>query len=198
MAIVGFIVAFAVMKYLKSNSQYHPWSFVFIIEGVFTMLWGILAYYITPDIVERAKFLTETERTTWLENLKSDKSSAKHEINRKQIIEALLDFKIWLLSIIYLCYQAVITAIVFAAVPIIKEIGFDSYNSILLGIPSGILVFLIMIILSWSADKFNDRSMHIIVAALLSYIAFFSLIFFQPQNLKQTWVLYALSLFAVH
>ena len=177
--------------------MYHPWSFVFFIEGGLTILWGILSFFITPDIIERVKFLTVAEKDLWLAKLKADQSKAKHEVNKSQVFEALLDYKTWLLSIIYLCYQTVINALVYTSVPIIKNFGFDRYNSILMGIPSGGIVFMVMMILSWSSDRVNDRSRHILIAGLFSYVAFVPLIFFHPKNTIEMWILYVLTFFTV-
>ena len=41
---------------------YHSWSWIFILEGIVTVLLSILAFFTIPDFPEDAKWLTAEER----------------------------------------------------------------------------------------------------------------------------------------
>ena len=55
------------MKAFDNVSGYlHSWSYLFIIEGGITVFMGIVAYFITPDIPSRAKFINDEERKVFI------------------------------------------------------------------------------------------------------------------------------------
>lgn len=40
------------------------WAWIFILEGLFTVLIALASYWVIQDFPDRAKFLSETERTS--------------------------------------------------------------------------------------------------------------------------------------
>lgn len=39
------------------------WRWIFILEGIVTVIFGLLAYFFLPADIQSAKFLTDEERT---------------------------------------------------------------------------------------------------------------------------------------
>jgi hypothetical protein len=78
-----------------------------IIEGAFTIAWALVSYVICPNVPEKARFLTENERTFILNRQRLDKTQTSLTFDRHQAIEAILDYKTWFLFCIYFIWQAV-------------------------------------------------------------------------------------------
>lgn len=74
------------------------WSWIFILEGLLTVIAGILSFWIIQDFPDTAKFLTEEERTVVIRRLQQDDqfSAAGEKLKWKYIFESLLDWKTWL------------------------------------------------------------------------------------------------------
>ncbi len=56
------------------------WAWIFILEGLFTIIIGIISYFIIQDFPDTAKFLSETERmyiTYFLESLQHAQHAPK-------------------------------------------------------------------------------------------------------------------------
>jgi sugar phosphate permease len=53
----GNIVAFCIQK-MHGLADLNGWQWIFVIEGIFTVLLGILAYLYVPDFPDRNRFLT--------------------------------------------------------------------------------------------------------------------------------------------
>jgi hypothetical protein len=95
-----------------------------IIEGVFTIAWALVSYIICPNVPEKARFLTENERTFILNRQRLDKTQTSLTFDRRQAIEAIFDYKTWFLFCIYFIWQAV-------------NIAFSTFNpSIIAGLVS--------------------------------------------------------------
>lgn len=76
---------------------YHAWRWVFILEGTFTVLLGILAFFIIPDWPENATFLPPDQRKVLLARLSEDAGPAVMDrLDRKALKRCFLDWKIYL------------------------------------------------------------------------------------------------------
>ncbi|KAF7356464.1 MFS domain-containing protein [Mycena venus] len=73
------------------------WSWIFIIEGLATIVAGIASYWIVQDFPDTAKFLTETERTFMIRRLQGDDqySAAGERLQMKNIWSSFRDWKTW-------------------------------------------------------------------------------------------------------
>ena len=73
----------------------HGWSWIFILEGLSTVVAGILSFWIIQDFPDNAKFLTEVERTIVIRRLQSDNqhSAAGEKLKMKYIRQSLSDWK---------------------------------------------------------------------------------------------------------
>ena len=71
------------------------WSWIFILEGLLTIVAGILSFWIIQDFPDNAKFLTEAERTIVIRRLQSDDqhSAAGERLKMKYIRQSLSDWK---------------------------------------------------------------------------------------------------------
>lgn len=75
-----------------------PYQWMFIIFGVFTVLFGSTLWWLMPDSPVSATWLNERERLIAVERLKSNKTGVKNNHHKwPQVKEALLDGKVWML-----------------------------------------------------------------------------------------------------
>ena len=83
------------------------WQWIFILEGIVTVLGGILVPFILPDSPETAKFLTEEERQTIIRRLRQDAGTPAGQVETKEPFQwrfvraAFLDWKIWFAIFIF-------------------------------------------------------------------------------------------------
>lgn len=74
------------------------WAWIFILEGLLTVIAGAMSFWIIQDFPDTAKFLTEAERTVVIRRLQEDDqfSAAGEKLKWKYIWQSLLDWKTWL------------------------------------------------------------------------------------------------------
>lgn len=80
------------------------WSWIFILEGIVTALFGIASFWVVHDFPDEATFLTPEDRARVIRRLKMDQqSSAEHEeFKMKYVWMAVKDYKMWLGMVIYM------------------------------------------------------------------------------------------------
>ncbi|KAH9944122.1 MFS general substrate transporter [Epithele typhae] len=83
------------------------WAWIFILEGLFTIICAIASFFILSDFPDTAKFLTEAERVWVVRRQQADMkfSAAGEPFKMKYIWQALADWKTWLAMGIYMGFD---------------------------------------------------------------------------------------------
>jgi len=76
------------------------WAWIFLLEGLVTIVAGFLSFWIIQDFPDSAKFLTNAERTVVVRRLQSDNqhSAAGENLKMKYIWQSLSDWVTYLTS----------------------------------------------------------------------------------------------------
>ncbi|KAG5647846.1 hypothetical protein DXG03_007770 [Asterophora parasitica] len=101
------------------------WAWIFILEGLATVVAGAASFWIIQDFPDTAKFLTEAERTVVIRRLQSDDqfSAAGEKLKLKYILMSLRDWKTWLGMIVYAGCDAPLYAFSLFLPTIINQLG---------------------------------------------------------------------------
>ena len=73
------------------------YSCIPVLEGLATVLAGVISFWVIQDFPDTAKFLTEAERTVVIRRLQGDDqfSAAGETLKMKYIFKSLSDWKTW-------------------------------------------------------------------------------------------------------
>lgn len=72
------------------------WRWFFIIFGILGLVWAAVLTMYMPDTPLSAKFLNERERAIAVERVRDNRTGiSNREFKKDQLIEALLDVKVW-------------------------------------------------------------------------------------------------------
>ncbi|KAL4951873.1 MFS general substrate transporter [Aspergillus filifer] len=140
------------------------WRWLFIIEGLATIVLGVIAMIVLPDFPGTTKWLTEPERIVAQARLAIDAGSVdlldeeKVPIS-KGIGRAIRDYRVWLFACLQMATTASISYSHFFPT-LIQQIGFDNNNTIvlLLTSPPYVVAFVWSVSFAWSADWMQLRS----------------------------------------
>ncbi|MGC3894619.1 MFS transporter [Pseudomonas urmiensis] len=146
------------------------WQWMFLIQGLPTVVLGILAIKLLSDGYHKAAWLSPAERQLIEADLKADAAS-KPATSGDSVLSVLTNPLIWTFGFVYFCIQSGVYAINFWLPSIIKNMGFD--NPLLIGWLSAIpylLAGVFMIIVGRSADLRNERRWHLVVPMLMGAI----------------------------
>jgi sugar phosphate permease len=72
----------------------NSWRWIFILEGIFTIVISFLVFLLVPDFPENTKILTTAEREHLLEVLRQDKGDQKIDIKGTNWFKVICDYKI--------------------------------------------------------------------------------------------------------
>ncbi|KAH3668223.1 hypothetical protein OGAPHI_001977 [Ogataea philodendri] len=145
------------------------WSWLFLIEGISTLLIGIVAWFtMVPSAVQTKKFwnkkgwFTEREEKIVVNRVLRD-DPTKGDMNNRQgltpkmLFEALADYHQWPTYLLSLF--AIIPTITLNAyfTLLLKNLGFTTFQANLLTIPSYIIHIILLIGITWYAEYAKER-----------------------------------------
>ncbi|EGO03746.1 hypothetical protein SERLA73DRAFT_175369 [Serpula lacrymans var. lacrymans S7.3] len=170
----GGLIAFGIQHSQPIIAQ---WRLLFIIEGAPTILLGILCLFILPDRPDSTSFLTESERKLALDRMSRGTSGdTGHTINRRHIIAAFLDWRVYVAGVIYFGLNCALASISAFLPTIIKTLGHSNAVAQLLTVPPYASAGIAMVLLSYSSDRMQSRGIFTAASCLIGVIGYILLL----------------------
>jgi nitrate/nitrite transporter NarK len=152
------------MTALSGAHGWAGWQWLFLVEGVPTVLLGVIAYFYLDDKVQDAKWLTDEQKAVIERKLVEEKPDGLlHSVK-----DGLLNPKILLVSAIYFFYTMGLYGVSFWLPSLIKSSGVADplHVGLLTAIPYAVGA-LAMVVVSVSSDRMGERRWHLIVPGLV-------------------------------
>ncbi|TID23444.1 putative mfs transporter protein [Venturia nashicola] len=172
----GGILAFGIAK-MNGIGGYKGWRWIFIIEGLLTVVISCAAYFFISNYPDTAKFLSDRERSFIQARLAADSDSTRNEVfTWANVKKALLDHKCWLYGLAFHTMSLPLYTLSLFLPSIIKDLGYTSAKAQLLSIPVYALATLLTVLIAYTSERFHLRSPFAIASSLLAMIGYIILI----------------------
>ncbi|KAH8833207.1 MFS general substrate transporter [Flagelloscypha sp. PMI_526] len=154
------------------------WAWIFLLEGIATVIAGIASFWIIQDFPDTAKFLTEAERVAVIRRLQSDDqfSAAGEKLRWKYIVQSLVDWKTWVGMLCYAGCDAPLYAFSLFLPSIISELGYKATPANLLTVPVYVFACIITCIVGFLADRYERRGLYNLIFLSLGAVGYIILI----------------------
>ena len=155
--VIGNPVSGWIMDQLSGAMRLAGWQWLFLAEGIPSILVGFWVIYYLDSSIEEAKWLTAEEKALLASNLLTED---QHKTQHK-LIDAFTSGKVWALCAIYFTLMIGLYGITFWLPTIVKAFGIKGYFKVGLvtAIPYGVAV-IGMVVLSHHSDKTGERRLH--------------------------------------
>ncbi|OOQ91533.1 putative MFS transporter [Penicillium brasilianum] len=175
----GGLLAAAIAK-MDGVGGKQGWAWIFILEGLVTIVIGFISFWCVYDFPDRATFLSPADRARVLRRLAADQqSSAEHEEFKMSYFWASVkDWKTWTGAIIYMGADGSLYAFSLFVPTIINELGTKKHNpSIvnileLLSVPPYAAAAILTVTIGFIADRTRQRGLCNIAVSFLGMIGF--------------------------
>ncbi|KAI9693857.1 MAG: hypothetical protein M1822_003128 [Bathelium mastoideum] len=154
------------------------WAWIFILEGLATVVIAVISYWMVFDFPDEATFLSDDDRARVVRRLKLDgQSSAEHEDFKMQYLwAAVRDWKTWVFAVIYMGADMPLYAFSLFLPTIIAGLGYDGIKANLLSVPPYAAAAVMTVAVGWYADRTRRRGLCNIVISFLAIAGFGMLI----------------------
>lgn len=172
----------AAIQNMDGLSNIAGWQWIFIIEGLATVVIGGISFWMVHDFPDEAKFLSDEDRARVLWRLKQDQqSSAEHEeFKIDYLYAAVKDWKTYAGMLIYMGPLMPLYSFSLFLPTIIQNMSFTSPDAViknqLLSVPPYVLAALLTIVVGFWSDRSGRRAIFNICCAPVSMAGFIMLI----------------------
>ena len=164
--VIGGPLAGYIMTNLNGANGWQGWQWVFLLEGIPSVIAGLVTWFYLTDKPEQATWLTQRERDLVHADLEQDAKALGHR--EHSLLASLKDSKIWLLIGVFFCIIAANSSLTFYGPTLVKEVGFTSPVAVGWIMSGAYLCGAIgMILNGYFSDKHQEARYHCGLAAAL-------------------------------
>jgi ACS family tartrate transporter-like MFS transporter len=140
------------------------WRLMVGVEGLATVAFGLMAWFVFVDRLDDAKWLSAEEKALLAQDAASDVAERSGPAGGR----FLTDIRFWMSAIIWFCLLAGAQGIIFWMAQVVKQVagGSTLEVSLITALP-WVGVGLGMWLNAWSSDRRGERHLHLAVAAVL-------------------------------
>ena len=161
----------AIMHFLHMSGGLKGWQWLFLLEGVPSVLLGFVVLYALTDRPEEAGWLAPEERD-WLVRHMRQEEHEQRERHGADKLAAMMNRRVWLLIAVYFTVAVGANASGGYFPTLIKRAyaGLDEFQiGLLLALPH-LASVVGMTLWSWHSDRTGERRVHVALAALLAAV----------------------------
>ncbi|RVX74793.1 hypothetical protein B0A52_01070 [Exophiala mesophila] len=158
----GPIFAYCLSLIRVGDGMYQQgWRWIFIIEGICTIVVGFISPWFLVDFPEKAKFLNERDKHIALARLQENKvktSSVEGHATVKEVLRMLLDWKLIVFSFQYFTAAATVYALAYFQPIILRQgMGYSYALAQLLSSPPYVFAVFMSLTSAWVSDRLQIR-----------------------------------------
>ncbi|GAB7357005.1 hypothetical protein MBLNU459_g7834t1 [Dothideomycetes sp. NU459] len=172
----GGLLAYALAK-MAGIGGYNGWRWIFIIEGLATVVIGVASKWMVVDWPEKATFLTEAERALLVARLAADTGDATmNRLDKRAAKRIFSDWKIYCGIVMYFGVVNTGYATSFFIPTIIKELGYTSAAAQVRSIPIFVAAAVCAVITAFASDRLRHRFGFTILGVCVAFIGYIILL----------------------
>jgi ACS family tartrate transporter-like MFS transporter len=152
------------------------WRWLLILEGMPAVVCGVLTYFLLPSRPAEAKFLNQEEKE-WIAAELAREEGEKLASHKISALKALMNKRVWQLGLIGFALNIGMYGMSFWMPQLVKSLSSGNSNSLI-----GLLVMIphlvglaVMVMVSRSSDRKQERRFHAAIPAIVAGIALASL-----------------------
>ncbi|XWX01510.1 hypothetical protein V2A60_009538 [Cordyceps javanica] len=151
----------------------HSWQWLFILEGITTVVVSLASIYVLPDFPSNTVWLTAEERALAIHRLHAHNGSADEERGPllQGLKQAVMDYKVWLLTLIVVLKTSAGAVTQFIPT-LVDTFHFTKVQTLLMTAPPFVFAAVVALAVSISSDKLGERCLHLVIPLTFALIGF--------------------------
>ncbi|KAG8711366.1 hypothetical protein FRC08_015979 [Ceratobasidium sp. 394] len=152
----GGAIAYGV-GYMNMVGGLEAWRWLFILEGIPSILSSLLIWFFFPDFPETAQWLSLDERNRAVTRLEGGASQGHSRVTWTEAIQTSLSWRIWAHCIAYVTIAVPFSSLSLFSPTIVAGLGYTGLKAQLFTVPAPYAcAYVVTVSLSWLADIKNQ------------------------------------------
>ncbi len=162
--VIGGPLSGMIMQRMAGVAGWAGWQWLFLLEGIPSLVMGVAVYFYLPDAIAKARWLSVAEQALLTRNLAAEPAGVEHA----SVFATLRDARVLVFAGISFCFVMGLYGISFWLPQLIRTMGVEDAARIglLSGIPSAFAA-VFMVAVGWSSDRRGERRWHLIFGAVM-------------------------------
>ncbi|KAJ2162568.1 hypothetical protein GGF46_000571 [Coemansia sp. RSA 552] len=179
----GGLIAYGVAKNL-AHETLAPWRLLFIIEGIPTIVLGLISIMLLPNSPETLEgwFVTPEEKQAAIDRARTGHNIDSSSLDRRQLVAAFKDPKNLFTSIIYIGLNIPLASYTSFLPTIVSLMGYADAEAQLMTVPPYACALVCVFVVSWNSDRTRRRGYHVAGSAGFACLGYILLI--SSSNIK--------------
>ncbi|KZV68747.1 MFS general substrate transporter [Peniophora sp. CONT] len=170
----------AAIENMAGDRNIAGWAWIFILEGVFTTVFGIVSYFIIPDSPNNVRLLSKAEREAYVQSLAQDWSGDADADGKETEVFSWSEVSsvftnaphVLLLSLPLFFNGVTLYGLANFTPTIVGALGFSTTRTQLLTVPPYACSFVLSLLIAWVSDRYKQRGVFAIFSSLLGAVGY--------------------------
>lgn len=168
----GGILAWGI-AHMRGVGGYNGWRWIFILEGLLTVVIAGGAYFFIYNYPDTASFLSDSERAVIQHRLKEDSDATEDEaFNWHNVRKAFTDIKVYLYALGFHTMSLPLYTLSLFLPSIIRGLGYTAAQAQLMTIPPYAIAFVATITTAVLSEKYHFRAPIILASTSFAIIGY--------------------------
>ena len=155
------------------NTRLYPWRYLFLIEGILTLLLAIFAWFYLPASPTSARFLNQEEKSLANHRIQVDSSAVVNEaFNLRDSLKIFRQPTTYAFLVIEVCLGVPLQSVALFLPQIVARLGYSTVKTNLYTVAPNISGAVVLLILAFSSDFTRCRGPFIVLGFLFTLIGF--------------------------
>ncbi|KAJ6164968.1 hypothetical protein N7470_003640 [Penicillium chermesinum] len=164
----GGLLASAIAK-MDGLRGLENWRWIFLLEGIASILVGIAAFFFCADFPQQASWLSEDEKAAVVAKTRNYEE-AEARVTKSDLMESFRDLKLYVAALMYFTIVVPIYAFSYFAPTIIKALGYGTIQTQLHSVPPFAAALGLSILVAYFSDRLDIRFPFILLGDILIII----------------------------
>ncbi|EFW99572.1 major facilitator superfamily transporter [Grosmannia clavigera kw1407] len=147
------------------------WRWLFLLEGLPSLLSGIFVWFFLPDCPETAAWLSPDEKALASRRV-AQMSLAGKSLTWVEAKATLTEWRLWMHYFIYFGISTPFSSLSLFTPSITAGLGYTNLRAQLMTVPPYAAAYVVTLLVAWSADRFNARALHSALLATVGAVGF--------------------------
>ncbi|WRT63133.1 uncharacterized protein IL334_000036 [Kwoniella shivajii] len=167
------LLAAAILN-MEGISGKRGWQWIFILEGLLTVVCGAIAFFILPRDLASVRYLSHEERgALMLAHDIDGGATAEHEVfSVRHMLSAMRSPQLWLVFAMFFGNGVTLYSLAYFAPTIVQGLGYKGISIQLHSVPPYACSAVFAVLACFLSDKFRHRGSFVIFASIISIIGY--------------------------
>ncbi|CAK7274525.1 hypothetical protein SEPCBS119000_006217 [Sporothrix epigloea] len=169
------------------------WRWLFIFEGIPSIILGILVFLFLPSYPDDVKWLSDDEKALERHRLGINGDAIVQKINWQDAKTVLLDGRMWLHYLIYGCAGCGVASLSLFQPTIVQGLGYADLKAQLYTVPPYAAAYVYALSASYISDKTRQRGLVAGVSFLIGFVSYMVLATLPGESFKVRYAMLCLA-----